>query len=47
MIEKDAKGVPCHCCGAEAVSVAHGFPVCAKCAVEKDDQLKRENGFEE
>ena len=47
MIEKTGKGVPCHCCGAEAVKVSHGFPVCEKCAEEKDQELKAENGFEE
>lgn len=46
MIEKNAKGVPCHCCGAAATREAHGFPVCDKCAMEKDEELKQENGFD-
>jgi hypothetical protein len=46
MIEKTAKDVPCHCCGATATQELHGFPVCAKCAVEKDEELREENGFD-
>jgi len=42
MIEKNAKGVPCHFCGKEATQEIDGFPVCDSCAANKAEELKTE-----